>query len=107
MNNVKIENHGVIPKEEEQATPEELYGRLIDKIKHYHPSADELHMIEKAYNFAKNFHGDQKRKSGEPYIIHPLHTALILADLESVSYTHLDVYKRQLHIRYRKMTVIS
>lgn len=53
MNNVKIENHGVIPKEEEQATPEELYGRLIDKIKHYHPSADELHMIEKAYNFAK------------------------------------------------------
>ena len=54
MNNVKIENHGVIPKEEEQATPEELYGRLIDKIKHYHPSADELHMIEKAYNFAKN-----------------------------------------------------
>lgn len=63
MNNVKIENHGVIPKEEEQATPEELYGRLIDKIKHYHPSADELHMIEKAYNFAKNFHGDQKRKS--------------------------------------------
>ena len=28
MNNVKIENHGVIPKEEEQATPEELYGRL-------------------------------------------------------------------------------
>ena len=82
MNNVKIENHGVIPKEEEQATPEELYGRLIDKIKHYHPSADELHMIEKAYNFAKNFHGDQKRKSGEPYIIHPLHTALILADLE-------------------------
>ena len=32
MNNVKIENHGVIPKEEEQATPEELYGRLIAKL---------------------------------------------------------------------------
>ena len=31
--NVKIENHGVIPKEEEHATPEELYSRLIDKIK--------------------------------------------------------------------------
>ena len=38
--------------------------------------------IDKAYNFAKKSHGDQKRKSGEPYIIHPIHTALILADLE-------------------------
>ncbi len=80
--NIKIENHGVIPKEEEQATPEELYARLIEKIKHYHPSADDLRIIDKAYNFAKKSHGDQKRKSGEPYIIHPIHTALILADLE-------------------------
>lgn len=82
IRDVKIENHGVIPKEEEHATPEELYARLVDKIKHYHPSADEVQLIEKAYNFAKDSHGDQKRKSGEPYIIHPLHTALILADLE-------------------------
>ena len=80
--NVKIENHGVIPKEEEHATPEELYSRLIDKIKRYHPSAGDLSAIDKAYNFAKKSHGDQKRKSGEPYIIHPIHTALILADLE-------------------------
>ena len=80
--NVKIENHGVIPKEEEHATPEELYARLLEKIKKYHPSSDEVHMIEKAYIFARNAHGDQRRKSGEPYIIHPLHTALILADLE-------------------------
>ncbi len=82
IRNVKIENHGVIPKEEEHATPEELYARLIDKIKHYHPSADDLELIERGYKFAKASHGDQKRKSGEPYIIHPLHTALILADLE-------------------------
>ena len=80
--NVKIENHGVIPKEEEHATPEELYSRLIDKIKRYHPSAGDLSAIDKAYNIAKKSHGDQKRKSGEPYIIHPIHTALILADLE-------------------------
>ena len=80
--NVKIENHGVMPKEEEHATPEELYSRLIDKIKRYHPSAGDLSAIDKAYNFAKKSHGDQKRKSGEPYIIHPIHTALILADLE-------------------------
>ncbi len=82
IRNVKIENHGVIPKEEEQALPEELYARLVDKIRHYHPSADEMALIKKAYEFARDAHGDQRRKSGEPYIIHPLHTALILADLE-------------------------
>ena len=82
VRNVKIENHGVIPKEEEQALPEELYARLVDKIRHYHPSADEMALIKKAYEFARDAHGDQRRKSGEPYIIYPLHTALILADLE-------------------------
>ena len=63
--NVKIENHGVIPKEEEHATPEELYSRLIDKIKRYHPSAGDLGAIDKAYNFAKKSHGDQRYNS--PY----------------------------------------
>ncbi len=81
IKNVKIENHGIIPKEEESFTPEELYDRLINKIKDYHPS-DDLRVIKHAYEFAKNSHGDQRRKSGEPYIIHPLHTAIILADLE-------------------------
>ena len=80
--NVKIENHGVIPKEEEHATPEELYSRLIDKIKRYHPSAGDLKIIEKAYNMAREAHKEQKRKSGEPYIIHPLKVAYILAELE-------------------------
>lgn len=79
---VKIENHGVIPKEEEHATPEELYERLIGKIKKYHPSADDLEIIDKAYRMASEAHKDQCRKSGEPYIIHPLCTAIILADLE-------------------------
>ena len=79
--NKQFEIHGIIPTEQEQATPEELYARLIDKIKQYHPSSD-LEIIDKAYDFAYKAHGDQKRRSGEPYIIHPLHTALILADLE-------------------------
>ena len=79
--NKQFEIHGIIPSEQEQATPEELYARLIDKIKQYHPSSD-LEIIDKAYDFAYKAHGDQKRRSGEPYIIHPLHTALILADLE-------------------------
>ena len=82
MNELKIENHGVIPKEEEHTTPEKLYERLVEKIKKYHPSAGDLKIIEKAYNMAREAHKEQKRKSGEPYIIHPLCTAIILADLE-------------------------
>jgi GTP diphosphokinase / guanosine-3',5'-bis(diphosphate) 3'-diphosphatase len=62
-------------------TPEELYNKLIDTIRGYHPSAD-ISMIEKAYNLAYNAHKEQKRKSGEPYIIHPLCVAIILAELE-------------------------
>ena len=62
-------------------SPEMLYQRLINKVKEYHPS-DDISMIEKAYNIANNAHKGQLRKSGEPYIIHPLCVALILADLE-------------------------
>lgn len=61
--------------------PDQLYDMLIARIRKYHPSAD-VSMIEKAYDLAKKAHGDQKRKSGEPYIIHPLWVAYILANLE-------------------------
>lgn len=60
---------------------EELYDRLIKRIREYHPSSD-LSVVERAYNTAREAHKDQKRKSGEPYIIHPLCVAIILADLE-------------------------
>ena len=63
------------------SSPEELFDELIRSVKKYHPSTD-LSMIEKAYRIASNAHKDQKRKSGEPYIIHPLCVAIILADLE-------------------------
>ena len=62
-------------------SPEILYRQLIAAIRRYHPS-DDLSMIEKAYRIAFENHKDQKRKSGEPYIIHPLCVAIILADLE-------------------------
>lgn len=61
--------------------PDALYEELIRKIQHYHPS-DDVSLIHRAYMTAKNAHMDQKRKSGEPYIIHPLCVAIILADLE-------------------------
>ncbi|MEG1505733.1 MAG: bifunctional (p)ppGpp synthetase/guanosine-3',5'-bis(diphosphate) 3'-pyrophosphohydrolase, partial [Lachnospiraceae bacterium] len=61
--------------------PEQLYDKLIARIRKYHPSTD-ISMIEKAYQTAKKSHGDQLRKSGEPYIIHPLWVGIILAELE-------------------------
>ena len=62
-------------------SPEVLYQDLITEIKKYHPSSD-LSDIEKAYKVAYKAHEGQKRKSGEPYIIHPLCVAIILAELE-------------------------
>ena len=61
--------------------PEELYKDLIDKIRTYHPSTV-ISMIEKAYKVASKAHEGQLRKSGEPYIMHPLCVAIILAELE-------------------------
>ncbi len=61
--------------------PEVLHDRLIKAIRLYHPSTD-LSMIEKAYHLACKAHEGQMRKSGEPYIIHPLCVGIILAELE-------------------------
>ena len=63
------------------ADPDQLYDELIKRVKKYHPS-DDISIIEKAYKLARKAHNDQMRKSGEPYIIHPLNVAIILADLE-------------------------
>ncbi len=62
-------------------SPEVLYKELIRSIRKYHPS-DDITMVKKAYTIAREAHKDQKRKSGEPYIIHPLCVAIILAELE-------------------------
>ena len=62
-------------------SPEVLYNKLIETIRQYHPSSD-LSDIERAYKVAKEAHEGQFRKSGEPYIIHPLCVAIILAELE-------------------------
>ena len=62
-------------------SPNDLYRELISSVRKYHPSAD-ISLIQKAYDSAYRAHEGQKRKSGEPYIIHPLCVAIILADLE-------------------------
>lgn len=54
---------------------------VIDKVQRYSPNAD-LDLLRRAYEFASEVHGEQKRLSGEPYINHPLETANILAELE-------------------------
>ena len=66
---------------QEFVDPEGLYQELIQRIQKYHPS-DDISLIQKAYNTAAEAHKNQLRKSGEPYIIHPLNVAIILAELE-------------------------
>ena len=70
-----------IPAPAEFTEPEVLFENLVNKIKSYHPSSD-ITMVEKAYRLADGAHKEQKRKSGEPYIVHPLCVANILAELE-------------------------
>ena len=58
---------------------------LIGKLKDY--DLEEVEMVKKAYEYASNLHSGQFRQSGEPYIIHPLNVACILADMHADSDT--------------------
>ena len=84
----------------------EQYEQLEQTIREYNPSAD-FKQIRAAFEFADKAHANQKRKSGEPYIIHPLAVAQIVAEqkldsesieaallhdvIEDTSATHEDV----------------
>ena len=57
----------------------EQYDNLEKTVRSYNPSAD-FAQIRAAFEFAQEAHKDQKRKSGEPYIIHPLAVAQIVAE---------------------------
>lgn len=61
--------------------PDVLYQQLEDTIHRYRPNTD-LSNVKRAYLLAREAHQEQKRKSGEPYINHPLAVAIILAELE-------------------------
>ena len=63
-------------KEEKEKTIQDVISR-----RKQHTRRVDSKLIMKAYNYAYSYHGDQCRKSGEPYIIHPLNVAYILADI--------------------------
>src|SRR5690625_4237784 len=54
---------------------------VIEEARQYLNEKD-ISFIRRAYNFAKDAHKDQFRKSGEPYIVHPVQVAGILVDLK-------------------------
>jgi guanosine-3',5'-bis(diphosphate) 3'-pyrophosphohydrolase len=62
-------------------TPEGLYAELVKNLQSY-MKGQSLDPVEKAYKFAAHFHRDQMRRSGEPYITHPLAVANILTSLK-------------------------
>lgn len=63
------------------------HGQTIDDllsiVRQNHPKAN-IELVQRGYEYAKMAHGDQLRKSGDPYIVHPLATAITLAQM------HLD-----------------
>lgn len=63
----------------EGSAESQVFNNLISQIQDYSSTID-IEKIKKAYECSKAAHKNQKRKSGEPYIIHPLHVAAILAD---------------------------
>jgi len=54
---------------------------LLAQVHSYNPQADDA-LIRRAYDYSARMHSQQKRKSGEPYVIHPLNVALIAARLK-------------------------
>ena len=65
------------------------FDDVLESVSTYIEDGEQISVIKRAYNFANKKHNGQLRKSGEPYIIHPLNVALILskiyADYETIS----------------------
>ena len=78
-------SESAIPSEPFMAPPppdpvEQLYRDLETKIREYRPK-DDLAPLERAFRFARQWHEGQTRDSGEPYMVHPVKVALILAEM--------------------------
>lgn len=59
------------------------FEKFINLIKKYNDNEEDINQIKKAYDYAKDLHEGQFRQSGEPYIIHPLNVAYILAEMHA------------------------
>ncbi|CAN5534901.1 GTP pyrophosphokinase [soil metagenome] len=70
----------ILPRLFSRAQPVGAVDRLLKTVRTHHPKAD-VALIERAYAAADTAHAGQLRKSGEPYITHPVAVAQILADL--------------------------
>ncbi|GAA4366640.1 RelA/SpoT family protein [Agromyces bauzanensis] len=70
----------LVPRIFSRAQPSGAVETLMRTVRMHHPKAD-LVLVERAYTVAERAHEGQKRKSGEPYITHPIAVAQILADL--------------------------
>jgi len=70
----------LVPRIFSKAQPSGAVDTLMRTVRMHHPKGD-LGLIERAYTVAERAHEGQKRKSGEPYITHPIAVAQILADL--------------------------
>ncbi|MGN1058804.1 MAG: HD domain-containing protein, partial [Clostridia bacterium] len=65
----------------EQTAVEHTFEALVEKVRSYNPNMD-FDKLTRAYELARTAHASQVRNTGEPYIIHPLAVAQILAELE-------------------------
>ena len=73
--NLEIVDGHAVKAPEDYQDPEQLYHVLIERVRSIIRLRN-ITMIEKAYRIGKEAHRDQVRKSGEPYIIHPLWSVL-------------------------------
>ena len=58
------------------------FEEIVEKVQDYNPASDEL-LLRRAYVFSAKEHHGQTRRSGEPYLVHPLNVAGILADMKA------------------------
>ncbi|MEK7662947.1 MAG: HD domain-containing protein, partial [Actinomycetota bacterium] len=70
----------LVPRIFSRAQPADGFEKLLKTVRHHHPRADFV-QLEEAHEVALKAHEGQKRRSGEPYITHPIAVAQILAEL--------------------------
>jgi guanosine-3',5'-bis(diphosphate) 3'-pyrophosphohydrolase len=70
----------LVPRIFSRAQPADGFDKLVKTVRQHHPKAD-LIQLEEAHEVARKAHEGQKRRSGEPYITHPIAVAQILAEL--------------------------